>query len=370
MKSKYNLGQSNINTTNDYASGDFYIKPENTDHKLVSNMVSESVKKLTEKSSASKSWDAMVRYFNNKKSQINIEYTQGEKIFIEINPTSLKGRVKQDSRSAGNYYYPVYNEAFQRHQSIVCETTPPIVLEILRELVNDFGIDQSNISVGDPQNLIYEHNYNAWSVEFPDVVYADNLFGTHGRTLIKPIVDDLVFYSNKSQTDKLYDIIENADYMINVALLKPHLRAGITLTAKNHFGSQSRSGASHLHYSGVSPVAEGNPTNGGYQKYCVMVDIMGSNYLGQNTLLYVVDYLYGLYGGRTSEGQLPVKYFMALFNNDWSSSIFISKDQVTIESVCYDFLRTEWNGLNKHNLVNSMSEKMPSANELLKQILT
>jgi hypothetical protein len=367
MKSKYNLGQPNENTTNNYASGDFYFKPENTDYKLVSNMVSESVKKLTEKDYASKSWDVMFRYFNNKKSQINKGYTQDEKIFIEINQTSLRGRVKKDSRSAGNYYYPAYNAASQRPQSIVCETSPPIVLEILRELVNDFGIDQSNISVGDPQNLIYEHNYDAWSAEFPDVVYADNLFGTHGRTLIKPIVDYLVYYLDKSQTDKLYDIIENADYMVNVALLKPHLRAGITLTAKNHFGSQSRSGASHLHYSGVSPVADGNPTNGGYHKYCVMVDIMGSNYLGQNTLLYVVDYLYE---GRASEGQLPVKYFMALFNNDWSSSIFISQDQVTIESVCYDFLRTEWNGLNKHNPVNNMSENMPSVNELLKQILT
>ena len=49
-------------------------------------------------------------------------------------------------------------------------------------------------------------------------------------------------------------------------------------------------------------------------------------------------------------------------NNDWSSSIFISQDQVALESVCYDFLRTEWNGINKHDASNNSSETSPSIN--------
>ena len=106
-------------------------------------------------------------------------------------------------------------------------------------------------------------------------------------------------------------------------------------------------------------MAEAKPTNGGYHKYRVMVDLMGSKYLGQNTLLYVID---GLYGGGASEGGLPVKYFMPPFNNDWSSSIFVSQDQVALESVCYDFLRTEWNGINKHDPKNAIIETMPSVN--------
>jgi len=57
-----------------------------------------------------------------------------------------------------------------------------------------------------------------------------------------------------------------------------------------------------------------------------------------------------------------VKYFMAPFNNDWSNSIFISYDQVALESVCFDFLRTEWNGLNVHNASNNRWESMPNAN--------
>jgi hypothetical protein len=53
---------------------------------------------------------------------------------------------------------------------------------------------------------------------------------------------------------------------------------------------------------------------------------------------------------------------MAPFNGDWSNSIFISQDQVALESVCYDFLRTEWDGTFKHDPSNNRSEIMPSVN--------
>jgi len=78
--------------------------------------------------------------------------------------------------------------------------------------------------------------------------------------------------------------------------------------------------------------------------------------LGRNTLLYIVD---GLFGGGAIETKVPVKYFMSPFNNDWCSSIFVSQDQVALESVCYDFLRTEWNGINQHNPANGQPEYAP-----------
>ena len=134
--------------------------------------------------------------------------------------------------------------------------------------------------------------------------------------------------------------MKNADYLINVANLKPHLSAGISLTAKNHFGSQSRYNASHLHYSLMYPMGN-KAINSGYHRYRVQVDLMGSKYLGKNTMLYMVD---GLFGGGASETRGPVKYFMPPFNNDWCNSLFVSLDQVALESVCYDFPenRMEW----------------------------
>lgn len=338
----------------------YYFKSENTSQKVVSKMLDESVIKLTGESTVRKSWDAMFRYFNKKKHQADRGYTSGEKIFIKINQTSGRGRLKLPEREKGNFYYPVSREKQpdgKRSPDLgTCETSPYLVLQILRQLVNECGIDQSAIAVGDPQNPTFGHNYDAWAAEFPDVEYTDRTSGNFGRTLIHPTRSDLLFYSDKFQTDKLYDIIENAEYMINIANLKPHSGTGITLTAKNHFGSQSRAGAYHLHYSHLSQIEGKPPSNAGYHKYRVLVDLMGSRYLGQNTLLYVID---GLYAGGASEGGPPVRYYMAPFNGSWSNSIFISQDQVALESVCYDFLRTEWNGTYSHDPSNNYFETMP-----------
>ncbi len=52
---------------------------------------------------------------------------------------------------------------------------------------------------------------------------------------------------------------------------------------------------------------------------------------------------------------------MPPFNNDWSNSIFLSQDQVALESVCYDFLRTEWNGTYAHNPANNNYETMANS---------
>jgi len=331
----------------------YHFLPENYHQDVIYRIFNESVKNLAGKSNVSKSWDAMFRNFNKRKNNVNKGYTQGEKIFIKINQTSGRETLTVAERAKGNYTVPV------RKGLGVCETIPPVVLSILRQLINECGVDQANIAIADPQNPTFSHNYDAWAAEFPNVKYVDRTFGTFGRTLIYPTKDDLLFYSDKFQTDKLYDIIENADYMINVANLKPHTGTGITLNAKNHFGSQSRAGAYHLHYSHLCQLESKPPTNAGYHKYRVLVDLMASKYLGRNTLLFVID---GLYPGGSSEGGPPVKYYMAPFNGNWASSIFISQDNVAIESVCYDFLRTEWNGTYSHDPSNNHLENWPNIN--------
>ena len=90
-----------------------------------------------------------------------------------------------------------------------------------------------------------------------------------------------------------------------------------------------------------------------------MVDLMGSKYFGRNTVLCIVE---GLWGGGSGEVGPPVRYFMPPFNNGWTNSIFMSQDQVAIDSVCFDFLRTEWNGVNKHDSANNAREDTPNVN--------
>jgi hypothetical protein len=60
-------------------------------------------------------------------------------------------------------------------------------------------------------------------------------------------------------------------------------------------------------------------------------------YLGRNTMLNIVD---GLWDGPEAT-KSPVKWKMEPFNDDWLNSIFVSQDQVALESVCFDFLRSE-----------------------------
>ena len=353
----WNPEATNENCTTGFSTQDWYWKPENTNGKVVGSMFRNALNKLCGKATVVESWDLLFRSFNNKKYQKNRGYIKGEKIFIKINQGTSRWLLTQEDKNNG-YYYPTTLKPYEEKRRISLgptETGPYIVLELLRELVNESGINQADIAIEDPMCPIYGHNYDVWFKEFPGVVYIDKISMMHGRTLITPTANDLLFYSDKTQSDKLYDIIEKADYLINAANLKPHLSAGISLTAKNHFGSQARSSAGHLHYSLIRT----RGTQGGYHKYRVQVDLMGSKYLGQNTLLYIVD---GLFGGGADETKGPVKYFMPPFNNDWSNSIFLSQDQVALESVCFDFLRTEWNGINKHNTTNNSNENHPNTN--------
>ena len=356
----WNPDATNENCKSNFDTQDWYFKPENTNQKVVRDMVRDGLNNLTGKKKIPEAWDVLFRFHNIRKYNKNNGYVKGQKILIKINQgTSRLGLTSEDK--ANGFYYPKTlkpGEERRKNSFGATETGPYIVLELLRELVNEAGVDQADIAVGDPMTDICGHNYDVWFAEFPGVEYTGKFSSNHGRTLIYPTAQDLIFYSDKTQSDKLYDVIEKADYLINVANLKPHMSAGISLTAKNHFGSQSRFNASHLHYSLMVPLGR-DASNSGYHKYRVLVDLMGSKYLGQNTMLYMVD---GLFGGGAAEVKGPVRYFMAPFNNDWSSSIFVSQDQVALESVCYDFLRTEWNGINKHDASNNASEIGPSIN--------
>jgi hypothetical protein len=137
-------------------------------------------------------------------------------------------------------------------------------------------------------------------------------------------------------SDKLCALYQTCDYLINIPTLKGHKYAGITMFAKNHFGSQSRGSADHLHDGLIIPAS--NPVRPGFGLYRVQVDLMGHQLRGGKTLFFLMDALY------TAPFELdkPRKWQMAPFNDQWTSSLFLSQDPVAIESVGYDFLRSEF----------------------------
>jgi hypothetical protein len=124
-------------------------------------------------------------------------------------------------------------------------------------------------------------------------------------------------------------------------VLKSHSRAGITLSAKNHFGSLVRSpvgdlrGVRYNYYDLHTNIEGGLP---GRNHYRTLVDLMGHEDIGPKTVLYLAD---GLYGGKDWDGT-PYRWNMPPFNGDWPSSLFASQDPVALDSVGFDFLLAEW----------------------------
>ncbi|HEX2919607.1 MAG TPA: DUF362 domain-containing protein [Bacteroidales bacterium] len=343
---------------NDVDAYQYFPFPDNNNSEVIAKMFRDGVLKLTGKKSPDKAWDAIFRYYNKNKSNKDKGYTKGEKIFIKINQGQAGWLLTRDDKAKGNVVPRTLapNDG-KRKNLLPTETGPYAILEMLRELVNDYKVDQNDIYIGDPMNPIYAHNYDVWVKEFPQVHYIDKTTTNFGRTQVKFTEKTLVYYSDKKITDKLMDIHEDATYMITSAVLKPHGAAGISLTAKSNFGNVGRSGAHHLHYSHLATQREGSPNNIGYKKYRCLVDLMGSQYLGQKNVFLFVE---GLFGGGSDEVKGPVKYFMPPFNNDWCNSLFMSLDQVAIESVGFDFLRTEWNGKRTHDQVNAAWEAISS----------
>ena len=350
----WNPNSTNENCTNKYTGSinsaadendDGWFLNKNNNQEEIDRMLSNAVKELTGEESDYEAWDAIFKYFNNNKHDRNEGYSTGEKIFIKLNATSGWGRgaswgnITNDNRKMQNNYYPL------------AETSPQLILSLLRQLVNVYGVAQEDISVGDPMKFIYKHCYNIWYAEFPNIHYIDNL-GTTGREKVVATADTVIRYSDRGAVlrasgtsgnpvlgDKIYTVMNDADYLINVPTMKGHARAGVTLFAKNHFGSHSRSGAEHLHGGLVAP-NEGAPTRTDSSIYRIQVDLMGHEKFGGNTVFFLLD---ALWAGPESVWP-PAKWHIAPFNNDWTSSIFLSQDPVAIESVAWDLLSTEYNG--------------------------
>jgi hypothetical protein len=83
-------------------------------------------------------------------------------------------------------------------------------------------------------------------------------------------------------------------------------------------------------------------TISGYKKYRFLLILWVRNIWGGIPFLPFID---ALFGASEHELHRPVKWAMAPFNNNYCNSIFLGQDQVALESVCYDFLRTEFSAL-------------------------
>jgi hypothetical protein len=301
---------------------------KNTNQKIVDKMLEDGLCSISGKKTAAEAWKSIFRYHNQKRGKGESTYKNGEKIYLKLNRTAASGAIDKD-----------YARKKDNPLALAFETSPQIVHAVLRQLVNVAGVPQECIFVGDTMRNLYQDEYLKYYAEFPKVNYLSSFGNTSGRIRSGESAKDLIFYSDKKAvmaeagSDKLYTILEETEYLINLPAMKGHNLAGITLFAKNHFGSHVRPRAAHLH-----PGLNTENSRKGYGHYRVLVDIMGNKYTGEKNLIYILD---ALWSGNNWNG-LPVKFRMAPFNNHWSSSIMVSLDPVAIDSVAVDFLRTEF----------------------------
>jgi hypothetical protein len=290
----------------------------NINEQALATMISKSVRSLTGATSDSKAWTGLFQYYNRAHGKGNRAWKPGELIAIKIN--------------INNTYQPndVDNDIDQ---------SPQATRALLKQLTGPAGVAQKDIivydaSVGWKVRAIPDRIYKPLHEEFPEVRWMDGQ-GSPGREKPEWVANAITYTSSDVELgNELPKAVVEAAYLINIALLKGHEIAGVTLCAKNHFGSIRYPQKDHGKY--VSQM------NGAKGDYSAFVDLMGSPNLGGKTLLYIVD---GLYGMQTNVGNPQERdRWKRLFNGEWSASYFMSQDPVAIESVCLDFLYAEFLG--------------------------
>jgi hypothetical protein len=327
----------NPDLTDPHGSNGRWWDDSRTDPQVAHTMMSRAIRNLTGIADQAAAWDAIFRYFNIKHSDENIGYQSGEKIAIKVN----------------NIFSRSYRWSSGQSTNSPC---PQILYALLWQLIEVAGVDEDGITVYD---CIFYHGdpvYNYIHADFPGVRFAEgDATDRHGyeggpgpdpgeRIKVVPDPNVHVYYGDPDiVTDSglvcFPTVVTEAKYIIDIALPRAHELAGVTLCAKNFFGSVWHPN-DWEYYHGWNPaimhaaVAAYDFTGGIKARpmgsYNALIDLMGHEHLGGKTLLFFVECLRYLHWS-----QPP-------FDLDESpSSLFVSQDGVAIDSVLVDFLRSE-----------------------------
>jgi hypothetical protein len=292
----------------------YWWDEKSTSQPEADKMFKNVLKSLTGKDSEAEAWNALFKNFNAEKKNISNGYTINQKIAVKINQNNTKSHADTTG----------------------LDGTPQLIYALIASLTREGGVPQKNITVFDASRFITDNIFNKCHKEFPDVLFVDNE-GGDGR-IKSTYVNNAIPYSvdNGKLATGLASCAVEADYIINIALLKGHVGQGVTLCGKNFYGVTSidRSWRKNAH-------DNFNQDRQGKDKYMTFTDFLGHKDLGGKTLLFMID---GFYAARSQDGPplLKDKWRMAPFNNRWCSSLFASQDGVAVDAVGIDFLRAEW----------------------------
>jgi hypothetical protein len=294
----------------------------------------QTLNSLTNINSEKKSWDALFRSFNKTNHNKNEGYKPGEKVAIKINQNNTSGQESNNEINAN----------------------PQLILSLLKSLVNEAGVPQENITVADPSRIITNNIYDKCHAVYPNVHYIDHE-GGNGREKSTFVENGFIYsFDFKGMARGLATCFVEANYVINMAIMKGHNSQGVSLCAKNYFGCTSIEAdwRKNSHCSGFSQSREGK------RQYSVYPDFMGHKDLGAKTMLFLID---GIYSNKFVNGTPSFKWALAPFNNSWPGSLFASQDGVAAESVVLDFALAEWPDAPDMMYSDHAMEEMALAND-------
>lgn len=289
----------------------------NIDTTILHSMYDRSLCALTGAKTTRKAWDKIFRHHNAQSGRGKRGYRPGELVAIKINLNNTLGTDDRD------------NEIDQ---------SPQATMELVAQLVHNAGVREQDI-------IVYDATIGWRPRSMPDRIRLPvhrrypgvRWMSAEGSDGVEPAqwVEGAIQYTNPEVRlgNALPKAVVEARYLINVALLKGHELSGVTLCAKNHFGSIQFPVREH----GSAFVHQMMGRQGDYSGF---VDLLGCPNLGRKTILNIVD---GIYGMQTNVGQpRPDRDRWRMFGDEWSACYFMSLDPVAIESVCMDFLFAEF----------------------------
>jgi len=298
---------------------------DHTRQERVDAMMSRAVCELTGETTVAGAWAKLFSHLNKSRGKGDAGYKPGEKIVIKPNWVGL---IYQEGHVSPESY------TFIRRPDYM-NTSPQMIIALLRQLTGVAGVRQGDITVCDTLSILVNEYYGILHKEFPAVRYED-YGGKFGRIKVKASAMPL-YWSSRPQgkaQDYLPTCFAEADYVVNFANLKAHSGSGVTLCAKNHYGSLVRWPVQEGYYD-IHPSCFARET----KIYRPLVDLMGHAHLGGKTVLYLID---GLFSGLHPRDPAPQRMKSPPFDGGWPCSLLASQDPVAIDSVGFDFLWTEW----------------------------
>ena len=268
--------------------GDGHLwQDDHTNPAAVDQMMAQALRNLTGETSDKAAWDALFRYHNKTRGKGDIGYQPGQRITVKVN---FVGFIRTtDAVNPQTYALRSWVDYMN--------TSPQMIASLLRQLTETVGVRQSDIAVGDTLAYFAKDYYDMLHRQFPLVTYLD-CQGGPGRTKSEPSSIPLHWSCNTEgcAQDYVPQAYAEADYLINLANLKAHPSAGVTLCAKNHYGSLIRLPYEKGYYDMHTSFQKATG------RYRNLVDLMSHSELGGKTVLYLVD---GLYGGIHYVEQVP-----------------------------------------------------------------